>query len=204
MNFPVPSEKNDLSIEYYDNNVGKYIDDTIALDMSHLYKKFLQEIPQGSRILDAGCGSGRDSLFFMKHGYKVTGFDASAEMVKHASEVTGLNIKLMKFEDVNYTNEFEGIWACASLLHIPSAVIDDVLERLAQSLCSGGVLFASFKYGIKEEVRHGRLFNDFTEDKFISLISTHPKLEVISIWTTMDIRNDRKNEKWLNILLKKP
>lgn len=203
MNYKNHFNQTGLSIDYYNKNADKYIDNTFNLDMNNLYEPFLKEISKGSKILDAGCGPGRDSLYFISHGYEVTAFDGSLEFVKYATQKTGLPVMNVKFEELDFFEEFDAIWACASLLHIPNSSMDDVLIRLTKSLKPNGVIFVSFKYGENEEVRNGRLFNDFTENKLLSLVERNPDLSIISSWVSPDVRNDRNSEKWLNALLRK-
>ena len=116
-------------------------------DMGKLYEPFLQHLKPGAKILDAGCGSGRDSLFFKNHGFQVTAFDASEEMVKLASQLLGQRVLHMSFEDLDLPETYDGIWACASLLHVKRAELRNVIARLTQHLNTGGMLYVSFKYG---------------------------------------------------------
>jgi SAM-dependent methyltransferase len=203
MNMDQLSETNAMTIEYYDKNSEKYFEDTVNLDMERHYSTFLELIPDRAAILDAGCGSGRDTLYFRKKGYSVVAFDYSAELVKKASEFTGENILHLSFKDIQWKEEFDGIWACASLLHVPKKDIDDVFDRLADALKRGGVLFASFKLGEGEDIKKERLFNYYTESTMRILIQKHPRLVITRIWITEDVRDDRKGEYWLNMLLKK-
>lgn len=203
MSYQDRSDKEYQTIEYYNQNSGKFIKNTVNLDVTSLYIPFLKELRPGSLILDAGCGSGRDSLFFLQHGFQVIAFDAAEEMVKTAGRLTGLDVKQMRFEDLDYSEEFAGIWACASLLHVPRTSIDSVIEKLIRALKPDGILYVSFKYGQKEEFRNGRLFNDYSKNSFLSLVGKHSKLKTISMWITADVRTDRDTEKWLNALLKK-
>ena len=168
--------------------------------MSEACDKFLQYIAPGGRILDAGCGSGRDSLYFIKRGYKVVSFDASEQMVRLSSALTGQQTILMRFEDMDFKKEFDGIWACASLLHVSKVEIIDVMGRLVQSLKSNGIFYGSFKYGEGEELRGERLFNFYDEKTLTKLLTEVGQLEVIDVWVTNDIRPGRDKESWINYL----
>jgi len=191
------------TIEYYNNNAEKYYKNTVEVDMSPLYKEFLKHIKENGHILDAGCGSGRDSLYFLKQGYEVTAIDGSEKLAKLSSELIDQEVKCMKFEDINYKEVFDGIWACASLLHVKRKDIENILNRLTKALKLNGVLYSSFKYGSKEIYRNGRLFNYYDENSFKELINKFKYLEIIKLWKTEDRRKNRENEYWLNILLKK-
>ncbi len=187
--------------EYYKRNAHTYYDQTVNLDISSRYSPFLKLLPINGKILDAGCGSGRDSLFFKQHGYDVVSFDISKELVDLASRLTGKKVLHMSFGDLDFENEFHGIWANASLLHIPQEEMDDVLENLSRSLKNNGVLYASFKYGNTERSDGGRFFNDCNEEKLTLLMNCHKNLKIENIWVTEDIRAEWKNEYWMNVLL---
>jgi len=171
--------------------------------MSALYAEFLPLLPKGGTILDAGCGSGRDALHFARQGFDVTAFDASPEMVRAAGELLGRRILVMTFLDVDWEERFDGIWACASLLHVPRDEIDEAIYRLAATLKPSGVMYASFKYGTAEEVRDGRLFNDYDEEMFRELARRCPLLQVKKVWEAKDVRPYKKETRWLNALLRR-
>jgi len=188
---------------YYDEHAKEFAEQTAHLDASFLYGPFLKHVPAGGRILDAGCGTGRDAKQFLNMGYDVTAVDASPAMVAMASELTGRDAVLMSFQELEFEEEFDGIWACASLLHVPKTDIDAVLDRLSRALKPQGVMYLSFKYGTGENVRKGRLFNDYTDEGLAELLSRHHELSVIEIWNSKDIREKRTGEVWVNGLVGK-
>ena len=189
--------------KYYNDKAKQFFDDTVNLDMEKLYRSFLDLIPEKGKILDAGCGSGRDTLYFKNRGYSVTAFDYSEELVKLASEHIGGTVLHMSFDDLTFKAEFDGIWACASLLHVPKSKMKSVIDKLAEALKQGGILYVSFKYGDKEEVRKDRLFSDYTEPAFTALVKKIPSLKIIKHWKTADVRPKRKGEYWFNVLIRK-
>ncbi len=191
------------TLDYYQSNAKKFFDGTVSVDVTDLYTPFLELMPDTGSILDAGCGSGRDTRFFMRQGFKVTAFDNSSEMVKLASDFTGQDCLLLSFDDISFENKYDGVWACSSLLHVPIEELHDAISRLTRSLKMDGILYTSFKYGKGEHYRSDRHFVDFDEDGFDALIKEHPELSVIKYWKTSDVRPGREDEKWLNILLKK-
>lgn len=192
-----------MSIEYYDKNAREYYEATVNADMSDACDRFLNYVIQGGRILDAGCGSGRDSLYFIQRGYDVVSIDGSQEMVEFSSRLTGQKTLQMKFEEIAFRNEFDGVWACASLLHVPKSEIQNVLRKLVISLKANGILYVSFKYGDYEILRDQRLFNSYDEDGLLELLQSAPELEVISIWETKDVRPGREEESWINCVCRK-
>jgi SAM-dependent methyltransferase len=162
--------------------------------MSALYKPFSEFLPEDGRILDAGCGTGRDSLYFIQHGYQVEAFDASSEMCRLASISIGKTVHQQTFDEVDWISEFDGIWACASLLHVRRGSIDSVIEKLCRALKPSGGMFASFKLRDEEWEQDGRFFNGYSEDSFRQLIEGHPSLLPKSIWISDDARPERKEE----------
>ena len=188
---------------YYDLNAQEFFDGTVNADMSSHHEEFLNLIPKNGTILDAGCGSGRDTLMFKSFGYEVTSMDGSEEMCKLASEYTKQEVLCLQFQEIEFDPIFDGIWALASLLHVPSNEIKMVLNKLKNSLKSNGAMYASFKYGDFEGERNGRYFNDFTEDSAIRLFS-EIGFEINKTWISNDARKGREDEKWVNILVTKP
>ncbi|MCM8899802.1 methyltransferase domain-containing protein [Caldicoprobacter algeriensis] len=192
------------TIDYYNRNAITYFLNTKDANMQHLYALFLKYIPQGGKILDLGCGSGRDTKYFLEKGYDVLAVDGSIEMVKISSKYTGKETLHMTFEEINFIEEFDGIWACASLLHVSRSEIDDILGKIYNALKKGGILYASFKYGNKENTAEdGRLFNYYDCNSFVDLIERHPYFRLLEMLITNDVRKGRENEKWLNVIVQK-
>lgn len=190
------------TISFYDRHAEQFFKDTVEVDMSALYAPFLAHIPPGGRILDAGCGSGRDSRYFLQRGYRVEACDASVEMCRLASGLIGQRVLQKTFEEMDYVSAFDGVWASASLLHVERGRIDAVLQRLFRALKSKGVMFVSFKLRDGEWEQDGRFFNGYDENSFGELVKKDPSFVFCSIWTSDDVRPDRKHEKWLNALIR--
>jgi SAM-dependent methyltransferase len=199
-----PSDYAVSTTAYYDAHAGEFCGNTASVDMSELYVPFLGEIPSGGCILDAGCGSGRDSLAFMQRGYRVVAIDASSEMVAATSRLIGQPALLMRFDEIPFDAEFDGIWACASLLHVARKDLPATLEKLAKALKAGGVFYLSFKHGDGERIEGGRFFTDMNEVFLDQLLATQPDLESLRVWITDDVRNDgRGRQRWLNGLVRR-
>ena len=191
----------DTTTRYYTENAQAFFADTVAVSMDSLYARFLPHIPPGGYILDAGCGSGRDTLAFLQKGYHVTAFDAAPTLAALAERHTGQPVQVLRFQDLAWRREFDGIWACASLLHVPAADLPEALGRLALALRLGGVLYASFKYGRGEREHGGRRFTDIDEAGLRALLAQVPGLTELETWVTEDLRPGRAAEPWLNTLL---
>lgn len=190
------------STTYYDTNSQEFFDNTFDVDMTLIYSSFENYLDKNATILDAGCGSGRDSKYFLSQGYNVLAIDASKEMVKCASDLTGIKVEQQLFQDISYHSEFDGIWSCASLLHVPKKDIHTVFNKFIQALKLDGIWYMSFKYGEYERTKGNRLFNDYTEDSLSNLVNQYKQLEIVELWLTDDRRPDR-DDKWINALVKK-
>ncbi|KRQ86452.1 Ubiquinone biosynthesis O-methyltransferase [Caloramator mitchellensis] len=190
------------SIKYYDENAIEFFNNTAYVDMGETYDRFLKYLKRGDHILDAGCGSGRDTKYFIEKGFKVTAIDASEEMVKLSSNFTGHQTIKMDFNEIDFENEFDAIWACASILHVPKNEIKDILFKFAKALNDNGILFASFKYGEGEQFRNGRLFNYYNEDSLTKTLNEIGIYDILEIWKSSDVRKERENEIWISVILK--
>ena len=193
----------DPTAHYYTENATEFFRETVDVDMTPLYDRFLPLIPAGGHILDAGCGSGRDARYFLDRGYRITAFDASSELAALATEYSGIPVSILRFQDFDWKLEFDGIWACASLLHVPSPELADSLGRLTNALKPAGTLYASFKYGHGEREHHGRRFTDLDEQSLALLLHEAGGLEELDTWITADRRPGRGDERWFNTLLQR-
>ncbi len=204
----------DQTISYYDKNAEEFCRATKDADMSFCREKFLYFLEQKNRIkikesgksqihiLDAGCGSGRDAKAFLDAGYRVTALDASEKMCEEAEKLINQEVLCQRFGELQFRQEFDGIWACASLLHVSYAEINGVLKRLWDALKENGILYASFKYGKGMRADKGRLFYDYEEIALQNLMIKNCFL-VENLFVTQDVRKEKINEKWMNVLAKK-
>ena len=192
------------TLDYYNKNSEEYFNSTLNVDMTNTYKPFLKLVPKDGKILDLGCGSGRDSMNFIKLGYEVTAVDGSKELAKKASALLGKEVIASTFEELELKEKFHGIWACASLLHIKREDLKTVLNNLYNNLEDNGVFYMSFKYGEKEYVDDkNRYFNCFTDESIISFINENTKYNILGLYITED-KLGRVNEvKWLNLICNK-
>ena len=188
------------TLKYYDLNTDNFISGTLSADMQETRSRFLSCLPADALILDFGCGSGRDAKAFLEAGYHVEATDGSEELCTRASEYTGLQVKKMLFNELDVCDRYDGIWACASILHLPKRELADVLRRIEAALKPGGVLYTSFKYGDYEGMRNGRYFTDFTEASLKEFWSREISMQIFDQWITQDIRPGREEERWINLL----
>jgi len=190
------------SVRFYDENADDFFGRTIDVDVTTLYETFLPKLPPRARVLDAGCGSGRDALAFANLGFDVEAIDASSGMVERARVHTGLDVRLLRFEEMDYENEFDGIWACASLLHVSRQETPLVFQRFIDALKPGGIWYLSYKYGADDVVRKGRLFSSHTEASFEDLLRQFPTICLVEMSTGNDLRAPTERDGWLNAVLR--
>ena len=190
-----------ITKNYYQEYSQEFFDSTVMADVTPLYDHFLKYVPENGNILDLGCGSGRDTRAFLDKGYRVGAIDGSEELCALASKYTGIDVKCMDFESIDYTDRYDAIWACASLLHVRSDKLPNLLERLLNALHADGVIYMSFKYGEFEGERDGRFFLDMTEEKFRMIMNGLSGGELIEEWTSRDVRRGKEVD-WYNAIVR--
>ena len=191
------------TLNYYNRNAQRFVADTIFVDFESTQKRFMEKLPQGGSVLDFGCGSGRDTKYFLSKGYQVTAIDGSKELCKMASEYTGIKVKHMLFEELEECNQYDGIWACSSILHLTSEKLFEVLNKMIIALKEEGIIYTSFKYGNFEGERDGRYFTNMTAASLEKILQKIDSVRVEELWITSDVRPGRDEEKWINVILKK-
>ena len=191
------------TLGYYDTHADKFYNSTVNIEFSKMQNRFLSKLKKDSYILDFGCGSGRDTKYFLEQGCRVDAIDGSAELCRLAGEYIGIEVKKMFFQDLAEVDKYDGIWACSSILHLPIDELKEVMKKMAAALKENGIIYTSFKYGTFEGERNGRFFTDMTEETFADLLGEIKGLAVEEQWTTSDVRPGRGEEKWLNLILRK-
>lgn len=191
------------TLDYYNQNAQNFIDGTISVDFTEVQNQFLSLLPANASILDFGCGSGRDTKYFLAHGFSVDATDGSEELCRIASEYTGIQVRHLLFQDLNEVEKYDGIWACASILHLKRSELPDVLIKINRAVKQNGIVYMSFKYGNFEGLRGERYFTDLTEESAMELLKSVPTLHLEKHWISGDVRAGRGDERWLNMILRK-
>lgn len=189
------------SIDYYERHSSQYFEETINLNMEEQLEEFLSFLPENAEVLDLGCGSGRDSRFLEEAGCYVTPMDGSPKMCSLAEIYTDMEVLCLTYEEMEFQEVFDGIWASASLLHVARKDMPKILEKLYHALKPGGILYMSFQYGETEEYRNQRFYCDYTERTMKSLLKYQRGLELLELYQSDDMREGRN--RWLNVLVKK-
>ena len=191
------------TLNYYNSNSEAFASGTFVVDMSETRSRFAACLPAGGRVLDFGCGAGRDTRAFLDLGFSVDATDGSEELCRLASANTGIQVRCKLFGELDDVETYDGIWACASILHLPREELQDGLGKIHTALKPGGVLYTSFKYGDYEGMRNGRYFTCFTEETLAAFWKDVKDLQIFDQWITEDVRPDRKDEKWINLLARR-
>ena len=191
------------TLNYYNQNADSFIQGTVSVDFSQVQDKFLERLNVGDYILDFGCGSGRDTKYFLKKGMVVDAIDGSVNLCKLASEYTGIKVRNILFQELDEQEKYDGIWACASILHLSKEELSVVLDKMIAALKKNGIIYTSFKYGDFEGERNGGYFTVFTVESFKEFIENVADVEIVEYWITGDVRQGRGEERWLNIILQK-
>lgn len=191
------------TLSYYNTNTSSFVESTQSVQMTEAWSRFTANLPTSSIILDFGCGSGRDTKYFLEHGYQVEAIDGSEELCKVASAYTGITVKKQLFTELSEVQKYDAIWACSSVLHATSDELVIIMRKIWTALKDNGFIYTSFKYGTFEGERNGRYFTDMTEESLSALLNKTTGFIIEEQWITSDVRPGREEEKWLNVILRK-
>ena len=193
----------DKTLNYYNENAQSFASGTVSVEFTEMQDRFLEKLDPGAYILDFGCGAGRDTKYFLSQGYRVDAIDGSEQLCRIASDHTGIKVRQILFQELEANEKYDGIWACASILHLPKKELKEVLKKMLTALKTDGWIYTSFKYGEYEGNRNVRYFTDFTIDTFTDFVQGIHNLRIEEHWITGDVRPGRGEEKWLNLIMQK-
>ncbi len=193
------------TLEYYNKNAKIYCEQTLVGNLQENYDKFLKQLEPNAYILDFGCGSGRDSKYFIDNGYKVKAIDGSEEMCRLARQYISQEVDCMKFEELNDIDTYDGIWACSSILHVEKDELFNVLIKMIDALKTNGIIYTSFKIGTGYEIKENKYYNYLTKDEMIQILDkTRKKVKLIDYFETLSsTKRNAKNTIWGNFIIKK-
>lgn len=197
----------DETLNYYNNMAREFVANTVDVTFTEIQDTFLSYLHNGAQIMDFGCGSGRDTKYFLDKGYDVDAVDGSEELCRLATEYTGIHVKQMFFEELDANEEYDGVWACASILHVQKTKLPDIIKRISRAVKKDGIVYLSFKYGDFEGMKNGRYFTYLTEEMLHQLLDEGEekgyKFVIEKMWISGDVRENRGGERWLNAILRK-
>lgn len=194
------------NLEYYNKNAKLYFEQTKVGNLEENYNKFLSRIEKGAYILDFGCGSGRDSKFFLEKGYKVKAIDGSIQMCKIAAEYINQDVECMLFEDLKDKNTYDGIWACSSILHVEKEKLPNIIVKMINALKPNGIIYTSFKKGNKYEIKEGKYYNYITKEEFEAMLTKlNINAKIVDYFETLPStkRTGTEGTIWGNYIIKK-
>jgi SAM-dependent methyltransferase len=191
------------SIGWYDANAEDFVARTLGAGMEGIRARFLAHVPPGGAVLDAGCGSGRDALAFRQAGYAVSAFDGSARLAEMAARTAGLPVRRMTFAEMDWEAAFDGVWACATLLHLGPDDLPGALANIRRALRPGGAFYCSFKEGDTQRFANGRYFTDLTLVRLRTLLAS-AGFELLDLWDGDDGRPDHAGERWVSAVSRRP
>ena len=187
---------------YYENNAERYAAETFSADMSEQYQSFLPLLKKGAKILDVGSGSGRDACYFQKQGYQVTALEPSKNLGREIRKVFSGELVCSDIQNYRPTERYDGIWACASLIHLQEEEVLQFFEKIDQYLNDNGIIYISGKNGISTgKVEDGRFFLEFTEQLVEKILTVNKQLKLEQLWYTEDV-SGRRGFRWLNVVLR--
>ena len=192
------------TLSYYNENAKLYFEQTVKEDLKENYNRFLSKIAQNAYILDFGCGSGRDSRYFIEHGYRVKAIDGSAEMCKLSSNYINQKVECMKFNELNDEELYDAIWACSSILHVSKKELPSILAKMIRALKPEGVIYMSFKKGAGYKIVEDKYYNFLTKQELEKILQEKSlKLKIVDYFET--ISSTRRPEKviWANFIVQK-
>lgn len=166
---------------------------------------FLAQLPTQGRILELGCGSGRDAAMMLAQGYLVEPTDGSPEMASQAEARLGCTVRVLPFQQLDAVAAYDGIWANACLLHVPRADLTDVLARVHRALAPDGLFYASYKAGHAEgRDQFGRYYNHLSADELAATYRNAAAWQDVTIAESAGTGYDNEPTRWLTVLARRP
>jgi len=197
-------EKEYNTLDYYNKNAKIYFEQTIIGNLKENYDKFLNRIPEKAYILDFGCGSGRDSKYFLENGYKIKAIDGSEEMCKLSSKYINQDVVCMKFDELDDENIYDAIWACSSILHVEKEILPNILDKMIRSLKPNGVIFTAFKKGEGYEIKEGKYYNFLTKEEMEKILNNlKQNANIIDYFETLSSTKRPEKVIWSNYIIQK-
>lgn len=184
-------------VNFYDSNAVAYAaDGGVNPRLTH----FMSLVPRGGRILELGTGSGMDAMVMINAGFAVEATDGSRELAKLASDYLGQTVRVMRFEELSAERAYDGIYASASLLHVPRANFPGIVRKIHAALAPNGVLWASFKSGTSEGSDSlGRYYNYLGSEELKSVFAATAHWAELETEEWQSSGFDRQPTRWTGI-----
>lgn len=158
----------DRTLAYYDGDAAAFAK---TIYDEHLLADFMSELPPGGRVLDLGCGAGAHSAIMRDAAFVPTSVDGSAGLAAEAKRLWNVDVRLMHFDEVDFVDAFDGVWASASLMHADGDALAGIFAAIRRATKQGGVFHATLKEGVDRRDGRGRYFCGMSEEKLRTLAS---------------------------------
>lgn len=194
---------NNTTIEYFNEKAEKCFLDAFTITERTNQDHFLSFLKPGARILDFGCGSGRDTAYFREKGFDVTPADGSEGMCRFASEYLKTPVRLLEFNELDEEEAYDGIYASASIMHLEYEKLVEVFPKMIRALKSNGIIYVSFKYGEEDGFLGKRYYCYMNEERFGKMIG---QFETLAIEEQGIFGNEHPGQmdfRWLWAILRK-
>jgi SAM-dependent methyltransferase len=196
--------RDEATLGFYANEAPVYTASGPGSVSRHL-DAFLQFLSPGARILELGCGGGRDSEEILARGFQLDATDGVEEIARKAEARIGRPVRVMRFDELDAVDEYDGVWAHASLLHIPRPALPSVLSLVFRALKPGGVHFANFKGGDCEgRDVFGRYVNYLSADEVRAAYQRSARWGIHSLTEYLGGGYDGHQGPWVAITAFKP
>lgn len=165
---------------------------------------FLKRLPPGARILELGCGSGRDAEAMIKAGFDVDPTDGTPEIAREAEARLSRKVRVLRFDELAAREEYDAVWAAASLIHVPRSALPHILGLIHKALKPGGFHFASYKAGgLEGRDDHGRYYNHLDRAELLELYRAAAPWEVEDVADSVEDGFLGNRSPWVAITVRK-
>jgi SAM-dependent methyltransferase len=196
--------RDSVTLDFYSTSAPVYVASGTKGVSRNLFS-FLDQLPPQARILELGCGGGRDAAAMIAAGFEVDATDGTPEIARKAEERLGRRVRVMHFDKLDAFEVYDAIWANASLLHVPRSSLPQILSLVFKALKSGGLHFASYKSGCAEgRDRYGRYFNYLSREDVTEAYRRSGLWEVVSLTEYLGGGYDRQQGPWVAVTVRRP
>lgn len=188
------------TIDFYELNAHRYAGLTSSVDLSQLRSRFIKHLPPHARVLDVGCGAGRDLRAFKAAGFEAEGIEPAPALARIAREFSGCPVSVTTIDKLEANGKFDGVWACASLLHLRVAELPEALARIRRALRDPGIFFMSMQRGAGENAApDGRFYCLYEESEILDAVNGQGFVP-LDVWESGDALPERQAIRWINLL----